>query len=140
MKTARRLSNMVLAMMVATLALGGCSVGRPEVTTAEQTAGPGMVTAIAAGPTDSPSATPTQPPRPTATRIPTPSPNALEVKVVGQGFTQTNDRVVFAAVVENPNGDRSAEEVIYEITAHDAAGKAIGTATGSLGVIFPEQR
>ena len=66
---------------------------------------------------------------------PTPHP----ITLTNYGFGQKGHLLGFAFIVENPNADLAYEMSQYQITVYDENSVEIGSTTGNLALLFPEQ-
>jgi hypothetical protein len=90
----------------------------------------------AADPSEEP---PTAVPEPT--EIPsTPTPVLEPIVVSKYGFGQDDNWVRFAFIVDNPNTGLSFEEAQYQVGAFDDSGTVVGTESGYVGALLPEQK
>lgn len=75
----------------------------------------------------------------------TPPPAAPdELRIVGQGVDKTpgaaGREVGYAFILQNPSSDRAVSNGTYAVTAYELRGEIIGTSSGDLPMILPDQR
>lgn len=64
----------------------------------------------------------------------------LGVQVLAVGFGQSGTAAGYAIVLRNPNQRFAIVDTGVDVTAYDAAGRALATQSGVVGLLLPEQR
>jgi hypothetical protein len=77
---------------------------------------------------------------------PAPSPTvtlaaiAAGLQIMAQGFSDTQQRVGFAFIVQNTSDRFVTDDTRYVVTAYGPGGKVVQTMTGDVGVVLPKQQ
>jgi hypothetical protein len=130
----RRLIPLIL------LLLSACGTSAPPAETSALLAPTIMViNPVTAVPATAWPTTPTAAPAPVVASIPpaTSSPANPDLAILRQGWSQDDQGVTIAFVVENTSGQQSYERVPYEITLYAAGQRVVGTVTGTLMLLLP---
>ncbi len=128
------------------LLLVGCG---GSATSTSRTATSAVVTSVAVqstatttavtSPTPADTPTPSPTPQPTATPTPaaTPTPDHVAPTVIASGFGVEDGIAGYAFIVNNPNAGYAIENSQLQVALYDDAGNAIGTDSGTIGLILP---
>lgn len=82
---------------------------------------------------------PTSTPEPTKIQ-PTPTPEPEPISVIKQGFGQDGRSAGYSFIVENPNSGLAFEDSQFQIAALDESGAIVGTDSGYITLLLPEQQ